>query len=139
MTSRMTSVWLRRGKGGFLLLETMIGVMVFALGVLALAQCAERCIDAQGAKARDDLARGILENRMVEIEKGAEVLAAEKVEILKGRWTGMTLRESREPLRLLDERRRELKGLFRIGLEVSWKEPSGEQKKTLTFYVQERR
>jgi len=125
----------RRFTAGFLLMETMIGAMVFAVGVLALARCVERCLDAENAKAWDERARVALENRMAEVEAGAVFFETGKEEQLKGMFEGLTLYQTRMPLPLKDEKGKELTGLFRVQLEAGWKEPAGTQSKVLTFYV----
>lgn len=125
-----------RGRtAGFLLLETMIGVMVFAIGVLALAHCVEQCLNVESAKVWDERARVALENRMAEIEAGAVFFETGKEEQLKGMFEGITLAQTRTPLRLKDENKKELVGLFQIQLEAIWTESGGKQSKELTFYV----
>jgi len=124
-----------RRIAGFLLLETMIGVLVFAIGVLALARCVQQCMDVESAKVWDERARVALENRMAEVEAGAVFFETTKEEKLKGMFEGITLVQSRKPLRLMDEKKRELTGLFQIQLEALWQESGGKQSKMLTFYV----
>ena len=132
----MTRHPFRRRAGGFLLLETMLGVAVFALGVLALARCMGLCLDAQVAQRWDERARMALENRMAEIEAGAVVLESFKEERLGGMFRGIALRQSRTPLRLRDAAGRELPGLLKIQLEAVWREASGQQQsKGLMLYV----
>ena len=123
------------GRGGFLLLETMIGVMVFAVGVLALAQCVSRCLDVESAKVADERARVALGNRMAEIEAGAVFFETGKEEKLKGMFEGITLNQTRTPLHFVEKSKQELTGLYQIQLEALWEEPSGAQSKVLTFYV----
>jgi len=125
----------RQCIAGFLLLETMIGVAVFALGVLALARCVERCLDVENAKVWDERARVALENRMAEIEAGAVFFETGKEEKLEGMFKGITLYQTRTPLRLKDENKKELEGLFQIQLEAAWNEAADKQSKVLTFYV----
>lgn len=122
-------------RGGFLLLETMIGVMVFAIGVLSLAQCVSRCLDVESAKVADERARVALGNRMAEIEAGAVFFETGKEEKLKGMFEGITLNQTRTPLRFVENNKRELAGLYQIQLEALWEEPAGPQSKVLTFYV----
>ena len=124
-----------RRAAGFLLLETMIGVLVFAVGVLALARCVEQCMNAESAKVWDERARVALENRMAEIEAGAVFFETAKEEKLKGMFEGITLGQTRTPLKFMDENKQELVGLFQIQLEALWEEPGGKQSKALTFYV----
>ena len=122
-------------RGGFLLLETMIGVMVFAIGVLSLAQCVSRCLDVENAKVTDERARMALENRMAEIEAGSVFFETGKEEKLKGMFQGITLNQTRTPLHFVEANKQELAGLYQIQLEALWEEPSGVQSKVLTFYV----
>ena len=124
-----------RRTAGFLLLETMIGVLIFAFGVLALARCVEQCINVETAKVWDERARVALENRMAEIEAGAVFFETEKEEKLKGMFEGITLLQTRAPLKLVNENKQPLAGLFQIQLEAVWQEPAGKQSKALTFYV----
>jgi len=124
-----------RRAAGFLLLETMIGVLVFAIGVLALARCVEQCMNVESAKVWDERARVALENRMAEIEAGAVFFEIGKGEQLKGMFEGITLEQTRTPLRLMDENKKQLVGLFQIQLEAVWQESGGKQSKELTFYV----
>lgn len=123
-------------RTGFLLLETLIGIALLAFGVFALARCVDRCLDAESAKAAGERARVALENRMAEIETGAVALDGRaKTEELGGRFRGITLIQTRTPLRLKDERGQELDGLFRYDLEARWGEMAAIQSKELTFYA----
>ena len=119
----------------FILLETMIGVFVFAIGVLALARCVDQCLNAEIAKASDQRARLALENRMAEIEAGAVNVSKPGSEKLKGMFQGITLKQSRTPLRTKNEQGKELVGLFVVNLEADWKDSGLEQSKALSFYV----
>jgi hypothetical protein len=122
-------------RSGFLLLETMIGVAVFSLGMLALARCVEQCLVTEAARAWDERARVVLANRAAEIEAGAMEIGSESEEKLSGACKGITLRQKRTPLPLKDEEGKDLAGVSIIQLEALWKEWFGTQTKTLTFYV----
>lgn len=135
----MTSLFYRRRRRGFLLLETMVGVMVFALGVLALSRCVERCIDSNNAKSWDALARLALENRMAEVEAGALPLDSRLEEKLGGRFAGITLYQTRKPLRLLDEKKKVVTGIDQMDLRAEWREPAGRKTKELRFYVSDKK
>ena len=124
-----------RRRAGFLLLETMIGVIVFAIGVLALARCMGTCLDTEGAKVWDERARVALENRMAEVEAGAVSLDLKKEEKLKGMFEGITLSQTLTPLHLQDENKKDLPGLYQIQLEADWTQGGTSQSKTLSFYV----
>lgn len=126
----------RMRRGGFLLLETMIGVAIFAIGVIVLAQSMNHCLDAEFASKQDQLARAALENRMAEIEGGAIVVGDSEEEVeLEGRFTGITLKQWREPLELHNEDDEQLTDFFQIHLEASWKAPHGQESRSIRFYA----
>lgn len=127
----------RQRLGGYLLLETMMGVAIFALGMLALARAVECCVDTEGARAWDARARVALANRMAEIEAGAVALGA-KTDELDGSFSGITLAQQCGPLRLEDEQKRALTGLEEVRLEARWKSHGTRQSKELVFYVLEK-
>ena len=121
---------------GFVLLEAMIAVAVFSIGVLALGTCVQNCIVAERAKVEDEHARRFLMNRMAEIEQGSIVVQDKgPPEELKGAFAGMVLKTTRVPLKKKNENKQELFGLFGVTLELAWKSNGQDQSKDLTFYV----
>ena len=120
---------------GVILLETMLAVAVFSIGVLALGRCVENCIVAERVKVEDEHARRFLMNRMAEIEQGSIVVTDKATEELKGAFAGMSLKTTRVPLKKKNENKQELFGLFQITLELAWKTGSQELSRDLTFYV----
>ncbi len=122
---------------GFVLLEAMIAVGVFAIGVIALGSCVQNCMVAERAKDDDARARLALANRMAEIEAGSVVVTDKATEELKGMFEGMTLRTTRVPLKEKNEKvpPQELFGIFIITLDLLWKADGVEQTKELSFYV----
>ena len=119
----------------FILLEAMLAVAVFSIGVIALGNCVQNCIVAERVKEEDARARRILENRMAEIEAGSVPIADKASEELKGMFAGMTLKTTRVPLKRKNEKNAEVFGLFAITLTLSWMTDGLEQSKVLSFYV----
>lgn len=125
-----------RSRSGFLLLETMIGVAIFTLGVLVMGWCMENCLNAEIVRNMDQLARVALENRMSEVEGGVVVVGDEAFdEALSGRFQGITIRHSRVPVEIENEKREKLSNLFEVYLEATWNTPVGQQSKMISFYV----
>lgn len=122
-------------QGGFVLLEAMLGVAIFAIGVIALGQCVNACLAAEAARTQDQTARLVLSNRMAEIEAGAVVLEDAKTEKLKGPFEGISLKQTRKALNKKNENDQELVGLQIVTLEASWSNGRQEQAKDLSFYV----
>lgn len=123
-----------RAKRGFLLLDSMLAVAIFALGVLALGRCVQNCLRAERFRREDGLAQRVLANYVTQIETEALPLADQMTEQLKGAWTGMTLNITREPLKLVNEKEQELFGLYRVLLDLSWKSGTEVIHRDLSFY-----
>src|SRR6267143_6589381 len=67
-----------RSTRAFALYEVLIGVAVFALGVIALGRAVENCINASTISAEDNVVRQILSDRMAEVQAASAVPDAEK-------------------------------------------------------------
>src|SRR5881296_4473041 len=52
----------------FALYEVVLGVAIFAVGVLALGRAVENCLTASTLNAEEEAVRQILSNRMAEIQ-----------------------------------------------------------------------
>lgn len=126
----------RRGieRGGFVMIEVMIAVAIFAMAVLTLGRCVESLITAQISLEDQDRARQFLENRMAEIEFGAVQLSESSTEELKGAFAGMKLKTTRKPLKRKDEKGRDIPGLYIVNLDLAWKLDGTEQARAVTFY-----
>jgi Tfp pilus assembly protein PilV len=106
---------------GFLLLECMLAVAIFAMGILALGRCVENCLKAERYRREESLAQRALANYWRQIEAGAVPLTDKSEgEKLKGAWEGMTMNMYREPLALKNEEEQELFGLYQVKLQLSW-------------------
>jgi Tfp pilus assembly protein PilV len=124
---------------GFVLVEVMLGVAIFSVGVLALGQCVNNCVQAEAAKNEDRIARIALENRLAEIKAGAVDLSRNGEEPLKGMFNGITLKQQIKPISMQNENKQMLMNLFEVDLEAVWKSSaggSGDQSKALSVYVQ---
>jgi hypothetical protein len=128
---------LRRGardERGVWLLESMIAVAIFALGMIALGQCLNNCLVAQHIKQDDLRARQALQNRMIEIESGSETKFPDTVK-LKGAYEGMSIKQTRVPLKRKNEKKQDILGLYAVTLELMWEADGQELSRELTFYV----
>ena len=110
-----------RKAGGFLLIESMLAVAIFAVGIMALGRCVENCLKAERFRREESLAQRALANYVAQIETDALPLTDKMSEKLKGAWTGMTINVQREPLRLRNEKEQEIFGLYRVTLDLSWR------------------
>jgi len=126
----------RSARRAFLLLEMMLGVAIFSIGVLVLARCLDHCLDAEAYRSRDQLARRALEARLAEIRGNAvSILETPRSDELEGRYRGITLHQRSTPLDLTNEDGDQLTGLYRVDLEAVWTGPDGETSRELHFYA----
>jgi len=60
---------MRRARNfGFALYEVLLGLAIFAIGVIALGRAVNNCVNASGLSADDARVRQILANRMAEVQ-----------------------------------------------------------------------
>lgn len=128
----------RRSRRGFVLLDALLGVTIFAVGVLFLGQAVNHCLDAQSARAADQRARLALENRLAEIEAGTVGLEDEVSAETEGMFEGITIKQTREALEEYNEDEQALVGLWLVTLTATWEAWGEPQEKQLTFYVYRR-
>ena len=125
-------------RRGFVLLEAMLAVAIFALGMLALGRCVSAGLAAEQYKAEDARARRVLENRLAEIEAGAVPIDKTLTEDLKEPFAGFKLTQTSTELKKQNEKKEDLTGLFAVNIEVSWRSGRDKSSKSLTVYVQKR-
>jgi hypothetical protein len=119
----------------FVLFEVMIGVTIFALGVLALGRCVSNCVTAESAREETERARLALENRMAEVEVGEIATDKDLSDDLGDGFPGMTLKQSRHPVNAKNEKNEEITGLYEVDLEVDWTTENQPQSRAISFYV----
>lgn len=124
-------------RHAFMLLEAMLAVAIFALGVLALGRCVTNCLDAERFKAEGALAWRALDNRVAELEAGARpVLDSE--ELLPAPFAGVRLKQRCAPLPKRNEKGVEMTGLYAVTLDATWRSGPDTRSRQLIFYVRPR-
>ena len=73
-----SSLQIRNSVKAFALYEVLIGVTIFAVGVLALGRAVENCLNASTLNAEEERVRQILSNRMAEVQAGPDIPDATK-------------------------------------------------------------
>src|SRR6266513_4339430 len=89
----------RRAKAtrAFALYEVLIGVAVFALGVIALGRAVENCINASTSSAEENGVRQLLSDRMAQVQAASAVPDPEKEFKIKTSYGRVTLTQKAAP------------------------------------------
>ena len=119
----------------FVLIEVMIGVMIFAIGVLALGRCVGNCITAESARQETERSRLALENRMAEVEAGEIPTDKDRTDDLGDSFPGITIKQSRHAVKARNEKGVEIDGLYEVDLEADWTTQNEPQSRAISFYV----
>ena len=122
-------------QSAFVLIEVMLGVAIFAGGVISLGACVSNCIGAKAARQETERARLALKNRMAEVEAGEIQSDKERNDDLGDAFPGMTMHQSRHPITAKNEKGILITGLYEVDLEVDWKAENQPQSRMISFYV----
>ena len=126
---------MRKHRAAFVLIEVMLGVMIFAIGVIALGKCVNNCLTTETVRQETEQARLALENRMDQIEAGEIATDKDLSDPLGEGFPGMTMVQSRHPVVAKNEKGDVIQGLYQMDLEVDWKSGNEPQARKLSFYV----
>jgi len=126
---------MRRNKKGFALYEVLMGLAIFALGVLALGRAVGNCLNASTLNAEEERVRQILSNRMAEVQVAPGFPdSAKEFNIDTGYGTVKLIQKS-APAELEEDDGTQLAGVNRVTLTAKWKRGGAEQSQQIEFYV----
>ena len=126
---------MRRSKKGFALYEVLMGLAIFALGVLALGRAVQNCLNASTLNAEENRVRQILSNRMAEVQATPGFPDAAKEFNVDTGYGIVKLIQKSAPAELKDDEGGQLADLNRVTLTVKWKRGGAEQSQQIEFYV----
>src|SRR5947208_331090 len=126
---------MRRSKTGFALYEVLMGLAIFALGVLALGRAVQNCLNASTFNAEEDRVRQILSNRMAEIQATPGFPDAKKETKVDTGYGEVRLTQKSVPAGLKDEKDLEISGINLVTLSAEWTRGGIAQSKQIAFYV----
>jgi len=120
---------------GFALYEVLIGVAIFAIGVLALGRAVENCLNASTLGAEEDRVRQILSNRMAEIQTAPGFPDTAKEFKVDTGYGVVTLIQKSAPAGLTEPDGGQLGGINLVILTAQWARGGVSQSKQIEFYV----
>jgi hypothetical protein len=119
----------------FALYEVLIGVAIFAIGVLALGRAVENCLNASTLNAEEERVRQILSNRMAEVQTTPGFPDAKKEFKIDTGYGIVKLIQKSDPAGLEEESGVKLTGINLVTLTVQWARAGATQSKQVQFYV----
>jgi hypothetical protein len=126
---------IRSPRSAFALYEVLIGVAIFAIGVLALGRAVENCLNASTLNAEEERVRQILSNRMAEVQTTPGFPDASKELKIDTGYGIVKLIQKSVPAGLEEDNGAQLAGINLVTLTVQWTRGGVPQSKQLQFYV----
>ena len=122
-------------RTAFALYEVLIGLFIFAVGIIALGRAVNNCMNASALSADDARVREILANRMVEIETTPGQPDKAKESKINSGFGTVRLVQKAVPQEMKEEDGTELTGIIRVTLIANWSRGGSNQSKAIAFYV----
>lgn len=130
-----SSLQIRNSPRAFALYEVLIGVTIFAVGVLALGRAVENCLNASTLNAEEERVRQILSNRMAEVQAGPDIPDATKELKIDTGYGIVKLIQKNVPAVLTEPGNVQLSGINLVTLTAQWMRGGITQSKQIRFYV----
>jgi Tfp pilus assembly protein PilV len=119
----------------FALYEVLLGVAIFALGVISLGRAVENCLNASTISAQENVVRQILSDRMAEVQAASAVPEAEKEFKIKTSYGRVILTQKTAPAALTEPDNTLITGINLVTLTARWEHAGVPQSKQIQFYV----
>ncbi|HEX4696668.1 MAG TPA: hypothetical protein VH254_03255 [Candidatus Udaeobacter sp.] len=124
-----------RGRMAFALYEVLIGVAIFAIGVIALGRAVQNCLNASTISAEEQVIRQILSDRMAEVQAAPVVPDAEKEFKVNSNYGTVRLMQKTAPAELTEANNTVINGINIVTLTAYWQHAGIRQSKQIQFYV----
>lgn len=120
---------------GFALYEVLLGVAIFAVGVIALGRAVENCLNASSISAEESAVRQILADRMAEIQAAPVLPDAQKEFKVNSSYGMVKLIQKSAPAGLTEPGNTLLSGINLVTLTARWQHAGVPRLKQIQFYV----
>ena len=124
-----------RSKYAFALYEVLLGVAIFAIGVIALGRAVQNCLNASTISAEENVVRQILSDRMAQVQAASAVPEAEKEFKIKTGYGRVILTQKAAPAALTEPDNTLITGINLVTLTAHWDHAGVPQSKQIQFYV----
>jgi Tfp pilus assembly protein PilV len=126
---------IRNSRRGFALYEVLLGVAIFAVGVLALGRAVENCLNASTLNAEENAVQQILSNRMAEIQASRGLPDQAKEFKINSGYGQIRLIQKSAPAELTEPNNTVLNGINLVTLTARWERGGASQSRQIRFYV----
>ena len=124
-----------RSRYAFALYEVLLGVTIFAIGVIALGRAVENCINASTISSEESVVRQILSDRMAQVQAASAVPDAEKEFKIKTNYGNVIVTQKTTPAALTEPDNTVINGINLVTLTARWDHAGIPQSKQIQFYV----
>jgi hypothetical protein len=132
---RNSNLEIRNFHRAFALYEVLLGITIFALGVIALGHAVENCLNASTINAEEGVVRQILSNRMAEIQATRDVPEDSKEFKVDSNYGPIKVVQKIAAAELTEPDNTVVNGLYVVTLTAQWQRSGGPQSKQIQFYV----
>src|SRR6266700_7477263 len=119
------------GRCAFALYEVLLGLAIFAVGVLALGRAVENCLNASTLNAEEEAVRQILSNRMAEIQAARGAPDRAKEFKINSGYGIVKLIQKSAPADLTEPGNIQLSGISLVALSAQWMQGGVTQSKQI--------
>jgi Tfp pilus assembly protein PilV len=124
-----------RSKYAFALYEVLLGVAIFAIGVIALGRAVQNCLNASTISAEENVVRQILSDRMAQVQAATTVPETEKEFKIKTSYGRVILTQKAAPAAMTEPDNTLITGINLVTLTARWQHAGVPQSKQIQFYV----
>jgi len=126
---------IRNCRRGFALYEVLLGITIFALGVIALGHAVENCLNASTINAEEEVVRQILANQMAEIQASRGIPDDSKEFKTPSNYGTIKVVQKTAAAALTEPDNTVLDGIYLVTLTAQWQQGGIPQSKQIKFYV----
>src|SRR6266481_3301628 len=119
----------------FALYEVLLGLAIFAVGVLALGRAVQNCLNASTLSAEENRVRQILANRMAEVQTTPRAPDPSKEFNIDTGYRMVKLIQKSASAELEEDSGAPLAGVTQVTLTVKWTRGGADQSQQIEFYV----
>ncbi|HUE40686.1 MAG TPA: hypothetical protein VMO75_02050 [Chthoniobacterales bacterium] len=119
----------------FALYEVLMGVAIFAFGVLALGRAVQNCLNASTLNAEEERVHLILSNRMAEVQTAPGLPDAAKEFNVDTGYGKVKLIQTSTDAGLVDDNGAQISSIHRVTLTAKWTRAGSDQSERIEFYV----